>query len=226
MVNADTKSYQSARLVSYVLTVLMFATAAGGWLAIPVGRPIAVHWDIFGQADGYAPNASALLLLPSLVLLLVWLFWRKSDTEAFRTKFEKVKVAACVALFGTLALLFEAQLLIIFTALGYTLPVIQTILGSLGILLAAIGAILASGTVGRNSTIGIRTPWSMKDDVNWSRTNRLGGVIMVLTGLGTTCGAACCSLLSLLAMLGGTATLLAATTAMSYYWSRTSGRSN
>ena len=35
----------------------------------------------------------------------------------------------------------------------------------------------------RNGMVGLRTKWSMADDVCWQKSQRLGGMLMVGTGL-------------------------------------------
>ena len=35
----------------------------------------------------------------------------------------------------------------------------------------------------RNGTIGVRISWSMYNDVTWAKSNRFGGIALILTGL-------------------------------------------
>ena len=35
----------------------------------------------------------------------------------------------------------------------------------------------------RNSLIGLRTSWSMKNDVTWQKSQRFGGISFIVTGI-------------------------------------------
>ena len=39
------------------------------------------------------------------------------------------------------------------------------------------------GKIRRNKLSGVRTPWSLASDVSWSKSNRLGGWVLVLMGI-------------------------------------------
>lgn len=51
----------------------------------------------------------------------------------------------------------------------------------LGVLFILIGNYLPKNK--QNSVIGIKTPWSLKDEVNWNKTNRLGGYTFIISGI-------------------------------------------
>lgn len=197
----------------------MCVISAWAWFVLPENKQLAVHWDIFGRPDGYAPKAPALLILPVVMLLVTCVYWRllgartHKDPEIWR----KTKLAAYISIFGALIVLLEAHCAIVLTAFGYALPVAQIILGSLGVLLAAIGGTLAAGKTARNPWVGIRNAWTIKDDVVWDKTNRLGGWIMLLCGIGTTCGAVFSAVAGAASLIIGVFVLLIASYAAAYY---------
>ena len=57
----------------------------------------------------------------------------------------------------------------------------QLIFGFLGILMVISGNLMPK--VKMNSVIGVRTSWSMKNEVTWKKTQRFGGILFILSGI-------------------------------------------
>ena len=57
---------------------------------------------------------------------------------------------------------------------------IQVVCIVVGILLCVLGNILPK--IRRNAVFGLRTTWSMKNERVWQKSQRLGGITMVLSG--------------------------------------------
>ncbi len=57
---------------------------------------------------------------------------------------------------------------------------IKPILGGMGILFAVLGFFMPKAK--RNSTFGIRTPWSQSNDVVWYQSQRFGGIAGIVCG--------------------------------------------
>ena len=57
----------------------------------------------------------------------------------------------------------------------------QMIFGILGILMVIVGNIMPK--VKMNSVIGVRTPWSMKNEITWKKSQRFGGISFIVSGL-------------------------------------------
>ena len=57
----------------------------------------------------------------------------------------------------------------------------QFIWVALGILLVVLGNILPKSRM--NSVIGVRTTWSMYNEETWSKSNRFGGIVLMVTGV-------------------------------------------
>jgi uncharacterized membrane protein len=211
---------KSAQISSYGIVLLMFAASAWAWTAVPGDQMMAVHWNVYGQADGFAPKALALLILPVLMAVVTWFGWWSVQKEQYAENLEKSRPVAYASIFGALIVILGAHLSIIFTAMGYQVPVTALIMSAVGMLLAVIGALLAAGKTARHTSVGIRTPWTLKDDVVWSKTNRVGGIIMALTGVVTVFGALTNPIVAAIGLVSGIAVLLLATFSLSYYWSK------
>jgi uncharacterized membrane protein len=67
------------------------------------------------------------------------------------------------------------------SALGWPVPVPKLVPFGVGVMLVIIGNLLPRARP--NWFVGIRTPWTLSSDRIWERTNRLGGVLFVISGL-------------------------------------------
>ncbi len=131
---------------------------------------------------GWLVRLVAAFGLPAAAWVLTRLFGRmrqrgpfQADLERFGRTFDLITdavVCFVVALHGTV--------------MAYVLSG-RIWLGTLIVLLVG-AAILFVGnllpTIRPGSVIGVRTPWTMRDERVWRRTHRLGGYIAVLAGLG------------------------------------------
>lgn len=142
------------------------------WSRVPDRIPI--HWDADGNPDGWAPKTVGLLLLPAVGLLVSLIVsWAVRKGDAPRT------ADALAAGFG----LFHAglQYLVIQAAIGpaQRLPV-GSLMVMMGALFVALG--IAMPQLSQNGWAGIRTPWTMRDEVNWRLTHRFAGWTMGIGG--------------------------------------------
>lgn len=62
-----------------------------------------------------------------------------------------------------------------------TVDINQLVFGILGVSLIIIGNIMPKTR--RNSLMGLRTVWSMKNETTWKKSQRFGGILFIITGL-------------------------------------------
>ena len=55
-----------------------------------------------------------------------------------------------------------------------------------GVMFIFIGSVIPKCKT--NSFIGVRTPWSMKNDISWSYSQRYGGITLIISGIITVVG--------------------------------------
>jgi len=82
---------------------------------------------------------------------------------------------------GLLLMGVAIELVTIAAALDWSLPVDQVIMGTVGAMLVLIGNQL--GKSRSMYLVGIRTPWTLSSEEVWVKTHRLGGKLMVASGL-------------------------------------------
>src|SRR5688500_8946591 len=166
-----------------VVVIVLLAAAALASLVMyaRLPDPAPIHWDVNGDADGFGPRWLLAALLPAstalvtaLLMALPLLGPMRQNIERFRSVYGKI----IIALVATLAVIHVFTLM---KAAGGNVRFEVVVPLAAGLLLVAIGNWM--GKIRRNFWIGVRTPWTLANDVVWERTNRLGGRLMVALGL-------------------------------------------
>lgn len=165
----------------WLLTALvcLLPLFAGVLLYPRLPETMATHWGLDGTANGWSSRAMAVFGLPALLVVihLVCLFALARDprrgnmSAALRT----VTLWICPALSllcGTVT--FGA-------GLGYEMHVATLVPVFVGVLFVVIGNYLPKTR--QNHTMGVRTPWTLASEENWTRTHRVAGFAWVGAGL-------------------------------------------
>lgn len=140
--------------------------------------PMAVHFNQFGEADGYASRMQAILvpglLFPLLNLLTVWIIVSdpKSQNIGKRVFRLILWIVPVVAAF-TGALIYGNALISGFDNM-------RLVCLFIGVLFLFIGNYLPKCR--QNYSVGIRNAWTLNDAEIWDRTHRLGGYVEMICG--------------------------------------------
>jgi uncharacterized membrane protein len=171
--------------VAIALLVLAGIVTALVYQRLPERMPI--HWDIRGEADGWASRAvGAWLMFP--IAAIIWPLARFLPLLLSKEKQEKI-AGTPVAAFALVMTVFfvTMQFLILYAALhpGFrTGAGVSLLLGAMWI---AMGQMMPRTR--RNPFIGIRTSWTLASDENWLRTHRVGGYAFFIGGVVTVAAA-------------------------------------
>ncbi len=161
------------------LWTALVAVTLGGYLLIPSGSWLPVHWGPSGEPDAFWPRNLALLMPPLIGLATTIVFWAvgrfapPAQLEASRHAWRTV-VPALTGLFLTI------QSGIVLVGLGYPDLMVRMICIAIGVMLVLLGNIMPK--MQPNGLVGIRLPW-LGDAVVWQKTQRLGGVLFLAGGL-------------------------------------------
>jgi uncharacterized membrane protein len=160
-------------MIGAALIAACFALTALVYTRLP--DPMPTHFDLSGHADGFSPKPLGPFKLPLIALAAYGLaLWAPGISRRRAPRALRVLPLAIAALF-----LFLVAV-ILRTALGHALDLGRVMLAAASLYVMVRGNYL--GTVPRNWWIGIRTPWTLRDDEVWHRTNRLAGQLSVLGG--------------------------------------------
>ncbi len=166
--------------IRLALVLALAAAVVAGFVLVPAGASLPIHWNIEGVADAFAPREVA-LLIPVAMVALVWLvfalvgrFGRRAELDAGRHV-----TSAAITLVIALALVIELATLAI--GLGQDVDIVRLIAIAFAVLLVVLGNALPKSQP--NSYAGIRIPSTLRDPANWQATHRLGGVLAIAGGL-------------------------------------------
>jgi uncharacterized membrane protein len=151
--------------------------------------PIAVHWDLEGNPNGWMPRPVGAFFAP-VFLLVMWavmlglprLGSQRADGESpARDGAYETIVAA------TLLLLLATHAIVLAIALGHRVPIGRVVPVLLGALFVVLG--LALPRTRPNRWVGIRTAATLSSERVWTRTHRLAGRGMLVAGIVTIAAA-------------------------------------
>ena len=163
---------------------------------LPDTNTIPVHFDINGLPDRYGSKYE-LLLMPVTLILMICLM------EFISVRFKKQVAIECekrqqelntnVKVMDILSTIISIFIFVINTAILYitytmTFPNLglpeldmMSVTGiSMGLLFIAIANYMPKTR--KNSNVGFRMPWTMYNDVTWSKSNRFASYVMILAG--------------------------------------------
>jgi uncharacterized membrane protein len=161
--------------------MLAIVTLAGLVLWSQLPDPMASHWNVNDQVDGYMSKFWGVFLLPLITLGMWLLFLVVPSIDPL-----KANIAAFRGVFNLLIVLIVAFMLYIYALslawnLGYTgFRMSGAMLPAIGLLFIFLGFLLRQAK--RNFFIGIRTPWTLSSDMVWNETHRIGAVLFMISG--------------------------------------------
>jgi uncharacterized membrane protein len=139
------------------------------------------HYNIHGVQDGSMSKTSFWLMsgtltvaLPAVLAVMRFIDPRRKNYSRFESYYYLMRWA--ISLF-----LQASFLVVILINLEYDIPVLQLVLGGLGLLWMIIGNRM--GQLRSNFFIGIKTPWALTNETNWKLTHRLSARLWFVAGL-------------------------------------------
>jgi uncharacterized membrane protein len=76
---------------------------------------------------------------------------------------------------------FCIEVMALLTAMGAVLPVVTIFSMLIGFLFIVMGGLMPH--IGRNTTMGIRLPWTLRSEEVWKKTHEHGGPVFVVAGV-------------------------------------------
>lgn len=159
--------------------VILLPVLAGVILWDQLPEQIPTHWNVDGQVDGWSSKAFAVFGLSGLMLALHWLC--VLGTSADPKKANHSDKVLHLVLWVTPVLSVVLFSITYATALGHAMPIERIMPALLGLVFAIIGNYLPKCK--QNYTIGIKIPWTLNSEENWTRTHRFAGRVFFVCGL-------------------------------------------
>ena len=137
-----------------------------------------IHWGLNGQANAYMGKLLAILLMPCLMLALNMVLHAAVVLNLGKSTNPKIE-KLLMWLLPIMAIVIQS--LSFSEALGYHLSISLFVMCIIGILFLMLGNYVPKTTI--NRAFGFRFPSTLNNPDNWQKTNRLGGIMLVISGL-------------------------------------------
>ncbi|HEX2994701.1 MAG TPA: SdpI family protein [Anaerolineales bacterium] len=168
--------------VTVVLLILLAAILAGllFWNRLP--DPMASHWGVNDQVDGYISRFWGVFLLPLMSLGMLVLFLAIPSIDPLKANITQFREIFNVFIVLIVAFMVYVYGLTLAWNLGYTgFKMSGAMLPAMGLLFIFVGFMMRRAK--RNFFIGIRTPWTLSSDTVWDATHRLGAILFIISGV-------------------------------------------
>lgn len=168
----DTKTH----ILSVVICLLPIIAGAFFYSRLPEQMPI--HWDVNDVPDSYVHKTFALFCLPLIFAAVQWgICWFFRIMIKGEQKLPKI--------YGIILWLFPALLVLLYTlmltwALGYTLPIGNTVLFILGLFFIILGNYLPKMSYSGNKNYVHPTP---KNEQEFRRILKISGISFIALGI-------------------------------------------
>lgn len=160
------------------IVLLPFLYLAYIWNQLPEKVPM--HWNIKGEVDRYGEKIE-LIIIPILLPLLVYIIFLvvpkidpKNKLNNMGNKLQTIKFI--LTTFMSILALF-----ILYTSKNETYANPNYIVLLVGVLYIIFGNYFK--TIKANYFIGIRTPWTLENEIVWKKTHQLGGKLWFAGGI-------------------------------------------
>ncbi len=140
---------------------------------------LTTHWGASGNADGSMGKFAAITVIPTFIFVM-HLFCLFMTHLAPKTETQSEKALLIVYWAMPVTSLF-AGCMVLGSAMLKALNVMSILSLFLGLLFIIMGNYLPKCK--QNSVLGIRLPWTLRDEENWCKTHRLGGYTFILGGV-------------------------------------------
>ena len=164
-----------------VLVVILLSFIAAVYFYPQMPEKMASHWNAQGKVDGYMPKFWGLFLMPIVSVGLFLLFLLIPKIDPLKKNIEKFRKYFDWFIVLIIAFLFYIYLLTVFWSLNFRFNMAAMMIPALGILFYYMGILTENAE--RNWFIGIRTPWTLSNNIVWKKTHKLGGKLFKIAGI-------------------------------------------
>ncbi len=167
------------------LVIVDFVIAIGFQLSMPSKVP--AHWNFRGDIDRYGSPWEMTLVLSFCLMWIPLLMMALPAVGSVGTSLARSKNTYGRVIVALTMALVAIHVAVMLSASEKSLAPISAVPLVLGMLWIVIGNWLSK--IRRNPVLGIRTPWTLRNDTVWERTHRWGGRLFVVDGLATIAAA-------------------------------------
>ena len=205
---------KNKKLIFIILMIFPLLISGISLFFLPNEFPAVAGLNLILNKNGMASKFNVLIFpIVSLLFGLLVPFMAKGSVKEHNGNEGNVKIIYTV---GTALLAFFNLLNIILLIVAFkgfksvdelSFDIYKTLFIALGVMMVIMGNIMPK--VRMNSYLGLRTPWSMKDENSWKKCQRFGGIVLIIQGLlliisaALTTGGLCVALSLIIVFFGG-----------------------
>jgi len=165
--------------LTWIVVGLSFLTALAFFPSLPDIVP--VHWNIHGDPDRFSDKLSGSFGLPVIITFLALLLNFLPRFDKMRENLESSSDFYQVIICSTISLLYAIEILVLLLSSGVMISLEVTIPILIGCFFVILGYLMPY--IKRNTTVGFRFPWTLRNDEIWKQTHIHGGKIFMVAGL-------------------------------------------
>ncbi len=142
---------------------------------------VVTHYDFAGRPNAHGSKYTILLVVPLIALFMCGFVWmvRAFVTSQVRGNYVAAVFDRVVNLALTVFLALHVSILA--RTLGYPVALEHFAPAMIGLILIAVGRMLPG--LPRNYLVGVRTPWTLRSDRVWERSQIVGARLMTAAGV-------------------------------------------
>ena len=172
---------RSARFMRLTWAVVILSWIIA-FLALPhMPEVVPVHWGLHGEANGFSDRFSGTFGLPVIATLIVVLLLVLPRYDSVQFSLLAFRDIYAIIIFTTISMFFCIEVMAFLTAMGAVLPVVTIFSMLIGFLFIVMGGLMPH--IGRNTTMGIRFPWTLRSEAIWKKTHEHGGPVFMGAGV-------------------------------------------
>ncbi len=177
---------KTKKMIYFILMYLPLAVSVIAMQFLPDKIP--AHYGFDGQADRWGSKYEALLY--PVITILMGCFLLGMAKLAAKQEEHGENNRNVIIVTGIFVLLLFNALNAYFLYTGFhrvedlssvPIEIYQLVFGLLGVLMIVVGNIMPK--LRMNSVAGLRTRWSMKNEVTWKKSQRIGGISFIAGGI-------------------------------------------
>ncbi|MFM8456142.1 MAG: SdpI family protein [Ignavibacteria bacterium] len=185
---------EKSHILEAIIIILVIITWLIGVITYAYAPDIVpIHWNLEGKPDNYAPKDIGLFLLPLINTgLYVFLYFiPKIDPNNEQLQYS-IKTLQWIRL-GTHALLGFIMLWTSLSIIEASNVQPEWLFSVISLFFAFLGKAMAN--VKQNYFVGIRTPWTLSNELVWDDTHRFTAPLWFYSGIGMACISAILSIM-------------------------------
>lgn len=145
---------------------------------LPAQMPM--HWNIAGEVDNYIDKSLAIIIFPSIALVVTFMFLLISRIDPRKKNYELFKRSWIILQSTIVIFLAYMYFVTLYLTFNPEISIIPFIFTGIGVLFMVIGNYLSK--IRQNYFVGIKTPWTLDNEEVWNKTHRLGAVLFFIVG--------------------------------------------